>query len=55
MIRLTEAARLLRSTLLPINEIARRVGYEDSLYFSKRFSRRYKTSPSAFRKTARHY
>lgn len=55
IIRLTEAARLLRSTLLPINEIARRVGYEDSLYFSKRFSGRYKTSPSAFRKTARHY
>lgn len=54
-IRLTEAARLLRSTLLPINEIAARVGYDDALYFSKRFSRYYKVSPSVYRRTVKAY
>ena len=53
--RMSEAARLLRSTLLPINEIAQRVGYEDALYFSRRFSGCYKSSPTAYRKTAREY
>lgn len=54
-LKLTEAARLLRSTLLPINEIARRVGYEDALYFSRCFSERYRQSPTAFRRTADNY
>ena len=53
--RLNEAAGLLRSTLLPVNEIARDVGYDDALYFSKCFSSRFKSSPTAYRKTAKDY
>jgi len=48
-IRLTEAARLLSSTALPVGEIARRSGYEDALYFSRLFKKKYGQSPSAFR------
>ncbi len=54
-VRMDEAARLLRSTLMPIGEIAAEVGYEDMLYFSKYFHRFFGMSPTAYRKTAREY
>jgi AraC family transcriptional activator of pobA len=46
---LLEAARLLRFTGLTVGEIAFRVGYEDQLYFSRAFKRRYGASPLAYR------
>lgn len=50
--RLELAARLLEMTPTPVAEIGRRVGFRDPLHFSRRFSRRRGTSPSAHR--ARH-
>lgn len=44
-----EAARLLRFTDLTAQEIALRVGYDDPLYFSRAFKRRYGEAPSAYR------
>jgi AraC family transcriptional activator of pobA len=44
-----EAARLLRFTDLTAQEIAQRVGYDDPLYFSRAFKRRYGEAPSAYR------
>jgi AraC family transcriptional activator of pobA len=46
---LLEAARLLRFTDLTVGEIAFRAGYEDQLYFSRAFKRRYGVAPSAYR------
>jgi AraC family transcriptional activator of pobA len=46
---LLEAARLLRFTDLTVGEIAFRAGYEDQLYFSRAFKRRYGMAPSAYR------
>ncbi len=48
--RLSRAAELLRSTLSPVKEIALRVGYNDSLYFSGEFRKIYGVSPKAYRK-----
>ena len=45
---LLEAARLLRFTDLTVGEIAFRAGYEDQLYFSRAFKRRYGVAPSAY-------
>ncbi|MEE1617732.1 helix-turn-helix domain-containing protein [Brachybacterium sp. J153] len=50
--RLELAARLLEMTPDPVAEIARRVGYQDPLYFSRRFRAAHGQSPSAHR--ARH-
>jgi len=44
-----EAARLLRFTDLTAQEVAQRVGYDDPLYFSRAFKRRYGEAPSAYR------
>lgn len=44
-----EACRLLRTTSLPIHVIARSVGFEDSLYFSKNFAKKLKLSPREYR------
>jgi AraC family transcriptional activator of pobA len=46
---LLEAARLLRFTGLTVGEIAFRAGYEDQLYFSRAFKRRYGVAPSEYR------
>ena len=54
-LRMNEAARLLKSTLMPIGEIAAEVGYEDMLYFSKYFHRFFGMSPTLYRKTVREY
>lgn len=47
-LRLREAASLLRTSGLRVNEVARLVGYSDPLYFSRAFRRAYGVSPSRF-------
>ncbi|MGN1128623.1 MAG: helix-turn-helix domain-containing protein [Candidatus Flemingiibacterium sp.] len=48
-LRLSRAAQLLLSTDLMISEIALSVGFTDPLYFTRRFSLKYKVSPSEYR------
>lgn len=50
-LRLDKSISLLRKTTLPIGTIARQVGYDDPLAFSKIFKQRYGISPKAFRET----
>lgn len=47
-VRLREAAGLLRTTGLRVNEVAQLVGYPDPLYFSRAFRRVYGVAPSRF-------
>jgi AraC-like DNA-binding protein len=47
--RLATAARQLRTTNLPINEIARSVGYESIFSFSRAFKRAFGLPPRAYR------
>lgn len=49
--RLEKAAVLLRNTDLKIKEIALSVGFEDPLYFTRRFSRLFGVSPTVWRNT----
>lgn len=49
-VRLRHACELLDQTALNIAEIARRVGYEDSFYFSRVFNKNTGISPTAYRK-----
>lgn len=49
-VRMEQAQRLLRSTLMSIGEIAHAVGYSDMLYFSRMFRRRTGMSPTAYRR-----
>lgn len=51
-LKMNEACRLLRSTLMPVGEVAAAVGYSDPLYFSRRFRELMGSSPSGFRKSA---
>lgn len=51
--RLREACRLLAETMQPINEIAHAVGFEDELYFSRRFHKEMRVSPRDYRKAYR--
>lgn len=46
---MTEAMRLLRFTDLTVGEVAFRVGYADSLYFSRAFKRYAGRAPQAYR------
>lgn len=46
---LDHAAELLRTTSLPIKQIASRVGYEDVYHFSKLFKDRFLIPPGAYR------
>jgi two-component system response regulator YesN len=48
-LRLKRATELLKSTSIPINEIADLVGYKDHFYFSKLFKKTIGVSPKAFR------
>ena len=48
--RLTRAAQLLASTDRAVGEIARDVGWDDPLYFSRRFSQLHGHSPTAYRR-----
>lgn len=50
--RLDKASTLLRTTNIPIGNIAKAVGYEDSLTFSKVFKNFKSISPSAYRDSA---
>lgn len=49
--RLAMARLLLVQTRLPVHAIARRVGYDDPLYFSRLFRRRLGQSPTGYRDT----
>ncbi|MHB9035246.1 MAG: helix-turn-helix domain-containing protein [Armatimonadota bacterium] len=48
--RLERAANQLVTTDLPIGEIGKRVGIDDSYYFSKRFKQAYGLTPTSYRK-----
>ncbi|MBR1392334.1 MAG: helix-turn-helix transcriptional regulator [Ruminococcus sp.] len=48
--QLAEAARLLRTTDLPVGEIAALCGIPDPLYFSRCFSKEYSSSPRDYRR-----
>ncbi len=48
--RMTEAARLLRETGLPIAEIAARVGYDSQSRFTAAFKAAYQSLPKEYRK-----
>lgn len=47
--RLNKAVELLKSTDLPISEIAQSIGYENLTYFYKIFKEKYNTTPKNFR------
>ena len=49
-LRLSNAAELLSTSTLSISEIAKEVGFEDPLYFSRVFKKAYHDSPSVYRK-----
>lgn len=49
-VRITMAKRLLTTTTLPVNQIARRAGFPDAYYFSRRFRARTGLTPSAWRR-----
>ena len=49
-LRVDEACRLLSTTTAPIHEVAARVGYADSLYFTRVFTRATKQSPTSYRR-----
>lgn len=51
--RMRQAAHLLDHTALPIQDVARRVGYENAFYFSRLFRRAMGQSPRAHRETGR--
>jgi len=48
-VRLERAAHLLATTRLPINRIARRVGYKDRHQFTRVFRRKFGVTPTAYR------
>ena len=49
-IRITNAQMLLETTNYAVNEIARIVGYDNPLYFSRLFHKQKGCSPSEYRK-----
>jgi AraC-like DNA-binding protein/signal transduction histidine kinase len=49
-LRMIRARSLLRSTGQPIQEVARRIGYDDQAYFCRVFRKTTGTSPSAYRR-----
>mgnify|MGYP001232349421 CR=1 FL=1 len=48
-LRIDCAGKLLRTTMIPINEVAERVGYKDYFYFSRLFKKATGMSPSSYR------
>lgn len=48
-LRMYKATLLLKGTKLPIGEVASRIGYSDSLLFSKTFSKHFSMSPLNYR------
>jgi AraC-like DNA-binding protein len=51
-LRVQRAKELLQETKLPLYEIARRVGYESDLAFTKTFKKHMGTTPTRYRKQA---
>ncbi len=51
--RLSQAAYMLKSTRIGVEEIARSVGYENKSYFHRIFSKQYGTSPKKYRDQSR--
>ncbi|MCI5732079.1 MAG: AraC family transcriptional regulator, partial [Eubacterium sp.] len=49
-IRITNSQMLLETTNYAVNEIARIVGYDNPLYFSRLFHKQKGCSPSEYRK-----
>lgn len=49
-IRLEKAKQILENNTIPINMVAKAVGYEDAYYFSKLFKKYYGMSPSTYGK-----
>ena len=52
-LRIREACRLLAETSRPINDIAHAVGFEDELYFSRRFRQETGSAPRDYRRAYR--
>lgn len=52
-IRITTAKDLLKTSNLSISEIASKVGYEDTGYFTRLFKKHLATTPNAYRDTVR--
>ncbi len=50
-IRLTEAAKLLKTTNEKISRVAFLTGFKQAEHFTKQFKKRYKQTPSSYRKT----
>ena len=48
-VRMTRAAELLRADHMPVNQIARTVGYRQPAQFAKAFRRHHGKPPSAYR------
>jgi len=53
IVRLEEAARLLRTTDIPLSALALAAGFSDQSHFSNAFVRRYGTPPGSYRRAAR--
>lgn len=51
-LKMTEARRLLSSTLMSVGEVAMALGFSDPLYFSRRFRSLTGSSPTDYRRTA---
>lgn len=49
-IKLQESAYLLRTTDLPVGEIAARVGFDDPAYFARLFRRQLRVTPRVYRR-----
>lgn len=49
-IRLKQSKEILRTTTIPIKEIAEMVGYQDGFYFCRVFKKQYELTPSEYRK-----
>lgn len=54
-VRMTEACRLLRSTLMSVGEISKELGYHDMLYFSRCFHQFAGESPTEYRRKAKSF
>jgi transcriptional regulator GlxA family with amidase domain len=52
-LRLTKAKQMLITTVLPIGDIAQKVGYDDQSYFGKLFKRIERMTPTEFREHRR--
>jgi AraC family transcriptional regulator of adaptative response / methylphosphotriester-DNA alkyltransferase methyltransferase len=52
IVRMTRAAELLRADSIPVNQVARSVGYRQPAQFAKAFRRHHGRAPSAFRRAA---